>query len=137
MAVRFRADLIHANSVRAGYLDLDGCTVVDMLPSNFVPTCAECSTSLPEPGVAAVRGDSAMAICRECHHRLSFRISEVKFLQVSASAIRASRAPGRKKQKENLGVVAGTELPVQGRCSHYRKSYRYVHFSALILKHLS
>lgn len=32
LAVRFRADLIHANSVRAGYLDLDGCTVVDMLP---------------------------------------------------------------------------------------------------------
>jgi hypothetical protein len=28
----FRADLIHQNSVRAGYLDLDGCTVVDMLP---------------------------------------------------------------------------------------------------------
>ena len=23
---------MHANSVRAGYLDLDGCTVVDMLP---------------------------------------------------------------------------------------------------------
>lgn len=32
LAARFRADLIHANSVRAGYLDLDGCTVVDMLP---------------------------------------------------------------------------------------------------------
>ena len=23
---------MHANSVRAGYLDLDGCTVVDLLP---------------------------------------------------------------------------------------------------------
>lgn len=32
MAARFRADLIHTNSVRAGYIDLDGCTVVDMLP---------------------------------------------------------------------------------------------------------
>lgn len=32
LAVGFRADLIHANSVRAGYLDLDGCTVIDMLP---------------------------------------------------------------------------------------------------------
>jgi hypothetical protein len=30
--IKFRADLIHANSVRGGYLDLDGCTVVDMLP---------------------------------------------------------------------------------------------------------
>ena len=32
LAVAFRADLIHANSVRGGYLDLDGCTVIDMLP---------------------------------------------------------------------------------------------------------
>lgn len=23
---------MHANSVRAGYIDLDGCSVVDMLP---------------------------------------------------------------------------------------------------------
>lgn len=30
--IRFRADLIHANSVRGGYVDLDNCTVVDMLP---------------------------------------------------------------------------------------------------------
>ncbi|KAI7720110.1 hypothetical protein KC353_g2450 [Hortaea werneckii] len=35
MAVGFRSDMIHANSVRAGYLDLDGCTVVDMLPSGY------------------------------------------------------------------------------------------------------
>jgi hypothetical protein len=31
LAIGFRRDLIHANSARAGYLDLDGCTVVDML----------------------------------------------------------------------------------------------------------
>ena len=36
-AVRFRADMIHVNSVRAGYLDLDGCTVVDMLPRYTTP----------------------------------------------------------------------------------------------------
>jgi len=32
LAIGFRADLIHVNSARAGYLDLDGCTVIDMLP---------------------------------------------------------------------------------------------------------
>lgn len=31
-SLMFRRELIHANAVRAGYLDLDGCTVVDMLP---------------------------------------------------------------------------------------------------------
>ncbi|ORX99619.1 hypothetical protein BCR34DRAFT_606550 [Clohesyomyces aquaticus] len=30
--IGFRAGLMHANSSRAGYLDLDGCMVVDMLP---------------------------------------------------------------------------------------------------------
>lgn len=130
LSIRFRADMIHANSVRGGYLDMDGCTVVDMLPSNFIPTCSECSTTYPAPGVVAVRGDSSIAICRECHHRMSFRIQEVKFLQVSASAVRASRATaGPKKQRENLGIVAGTELPRQGRCTHYRKSYRWFRFS--------
>ena len=28
----YRRELMHANSVRAGYLDLDGCTITDMLP---------------------------------------------------------------------------------------------------------
>lgn len=32
LAAGFRMDLIHANSSRAGYVDLDGCTAVDMLP---------------------------------------------------------------------------------------------------------
>ncbi|RMY80490.1 hypothetical protein D0864_08645 [Hortaea werneckii] len=129
MAVGFRSDMIHANSVRAGYLDLDGCTVVDMLPSNFLPTCAECSTQFPAPGIVAVRGDSAMTICRECHKKMTLRISELKFLLVSATAARASRALGRKKPKENLGIHAGSELPRKGRCSHYAKSFRWFRFS--------
>ena len=72
--------------------------------SNFIPTCSECSTAYPSPGISAVRGDSAMAICRECHHRmcmyschrdlavcaltslLAVRIQEVKFLQISQAA---------------------------------------------------
>ena len=119
---------MHANSVRAGFLDLDGCSVVDMLPrweyldiacflcllylySNFIPTCSECSTVYPAPGVVSVRGESTMTICRICHRkmsmsscfqsasdgvteyhidmryfRLGFKIPEVKFLQVSAAA---------------------------------------------------
>ncbi|KAK5123575.1 hypothetical protein LTR85_002613 [Meristemomyces frigidus] len=129
LAVGFRRDLVHVNSVRAGYLDLEGCTVIDLLPSNFTPTCSECSTPYPAPGVVAVRGDSSMAICRECHQKMTFRIPEVKFLRISPSAMRASRAVGRKKVKENLGITVGSELPRRGRCSHYSKSYRWFRFS--------
>jgi hypothetical protein len=78
-------DMMHANCVRAGYLDLDGCIVIDMLPrfgfslipfmayerSYFTPTCTECSMPHPPPGVVSVRGESTLAICRECHKRMS------------------------------------------------------------------
>ena len=125
----YRKDIMHANSIRAGYLDLDGCTIVDLLPSPFTPTCAQCSTPYPAtPGVVAVRGDSALAICRECHARMSFRLPEVKFLNVgamSAAHIAAKGLPLKKKPKENLGIVVGQELPKRGRCQHYSKSYRW------------
>ncbi|CAD0115251.1 unnamed protein product, partial [Aureobasidium uvarum] len=126
LAIGFRADLIHQNSVRAGYLDLDGCTVVDMLPRQVrrvIRVFQQCSTSYPAPGVVGVRGDSILAICRECHRKMSFRIPETKFLHVSAAS--ASRAPVRRKVKESLGIVAGQELPRRGRCTHYAKSYRW------------
>ena len=32
LSVSYRRELMHANSVRAGYLDLEGCTVLDLLP---------------------------------------------------------------------------------------------------------
>lgn len=129
LSAGFRMDLIHVNSSRAGYVDVDGCTVVDMLPSNFVPTCSSCSTPYPAPGVVAVRGDSAMAICRECHQKMTFKIPDIKFLRVSTTSVRATSGPQRKKVKENLGIVAGQELPSRGRCKHYSKSYRWFRFS--------
>lgn len=32
LTIRYRRDLIHANAVRAGFLDLEGCFIGDMLP---------------------------------------------------------------------------------------------------------
>ncbi len=128
LGVSYRRELMHAHSFRAGYLDLEGCTVMDMLPSHFIPTCSECSTAMPTPGIVSVRAASTLAICRTCHRKLSFQIPEVKFLLISTST-RHNLAPVRKKPKESLGIVAGQELPRRGRCSHYGKSYRWFRFS--------
>ncbi|KAL4978642.1 hypothetical protein BDW66DRAFT_157879 [Aspergillus desertorum] len=129
MSIGFRRLLMHPNSNRAGYLDLDGCTVVDLLPSGFIPTCAECSTPFPGPGVVAVRGESAMANCRQCHRKMVFKVPEVKFLKVGSAAFTSrEHASARKKQKEVLGIVAGQELPRRGRCMHYSKSYRWFRY---------
>ncbi|KAF7587996.1 hypothetical protein BBP40_006448 [Aspergillus hancockii] len=130
MSFGFRRQFIHPNSTRAGYLDLDGCTIADLLPSSFIPTCAECSTSFPAPGVVAVRGESASASCRQCHRKMVLKIPEVKFLKVGSAAFTSrDQAPQRRKQKEVLGIVTGQELPRRGRCMHYGKSYRWFRFS--------
>ncbi|PWY91911.1 CHY zinc finger domain protein [Aspergillus sclerotioniger CBS 115572] len=130
MSLGFRRQLMHPSATRAGYLDLDGCTVIDLLPSSFIPTCAECSTGFPAPGIVAVRGESAMANCRQCHRKMVLKIPEVKFLKVGSAAYSSRfRAPARKKPKEVLGIVAGQELPRRGRCTHYGKSYRWFRFS--------
>lgn len=82
LSVGYRRELMHANSFRAGYLDLEGCTVVDMLPSNFLPTCSDCSTTYASPGVVSVRGESSMAVCRECHRKMS--MSQPKLLMAAS-----------------------------------------------------
>ncbi|KAJ5993764.1 hypothetical protein N7451_009488 [Penicillium sp. IBT 35674x] len=130
MSIGFRKQLMHSHANRAGYLDLDGCTIVDLLPSNFIPTCSECSTPYHAPGVSAVRGESATAMCRHCHKKMVFKVPEVKFLVVGTAAISSrSGLSLRKKPREVLGIVAGQELPRRGRCQHYSKSFRWFRFS--------
>lgn len=134
-SLAYRRDFLHANSVRAGYLDLNGCTPQDLLPSHFLPTCAQCSSAaVPAPGLVSVRGPSpTSSVCRTCHAHLSYTLPATKFLlaslnpRVTASILRSSAA--RRTPKENLGITAGTPLPDHGRCSHYAKSYRWFRFS--------
>lgn len=131
LTITYRHELMHPNSFRAGYLDLEGCTVLDMLPSTFLPTCSVCSTTFTLPGITSVRGaTSPPSTCRDCHRKMSFRLPEIKFLLIS-SAARSHHGPPlpRKRHKENLGITAGSELPRRGRCPHYSKSYRWFRFS--------
>ncbi|KAK2774957.1 chy zinc finger domain protein [Colletotrichum kahawae] len=125
-AAQFRQQLVHANSTRAGFVDLTGCTVVDMLPSTFVPACAKCSTQ--SQGLVSVRGDATTNVCRTCHGKFTFKIPTVKFLAISAGNLAAPSA-GPVKKAEKLGLHAGTPLPDRGACGHYRKSYRWFRFS--------
>lgn len=119
---------LHAHSVRAGTLDLTGCTVVDLLPSTFQPTCANCSTTFPTPpGMISVRGDTPIQVCRSCHMKMSFKFPEAKFLRLALET--SSDLPLRKTKRENLGVTSGTPLALNGTCAHYAHSYRWFRFS--------
>jgi len=130
LTISYRSDLMHATSSKAGYLDIENCTIADLLPSTFQPTCSECSTTFPSPpGVTAVQGDTQLTICRTCHAKMTFKLPQVKFLLVS-TAISSTPLPLRaKKPKENLGIASGTPLPHNGACLHYAKSYRWFRFS--------
>lgn len=125
--ITFRPELVHAHATRAGFIDVGGCTVFDMLPSTFVPTCGKCSTAAAQ-GLVAVRADTTTNVCRECHARFTFKIPEVKFLAYSAGAALPPTAGPRRRQ-EKLGLHAGEPLPERGACKHYRKSYRWFRFS--------
>lgn len=126
LAATFRQEFVHPNSTRAGFIDVTGCTVADMLPSTFVPTCGTCSTA--SRGLVSVRGEAVTNVCRECHARFTFKIPQVKFLAVSAgSALPPALGPRRKLEK--LGLHAGEPLPGRGACAHYRRSHRWFRFS--------
>ncbi|KAF7550151.1 hypothetical protein G7046_g8106 [Stylonectria norvegica] len=125
-AVTFRPQLLHEHSIRAGFLDVTGCKVADLLPSTFVPTCGVCSTACP--GLVSVRGDTTNNICRECHGKFTFKIPDVKFLLITAGG-RLPPTAGPRRKQEKLGLHAGDPLPDQGACSHYRKSYRWFRFT--------
>ncbi|TGJ86286.1 hypothetical protein E0Z10_g2474 [Xylaria hypoxylon] len=122
----FRQEMVHQNSTRAGFIDVSGCTVADMLPSTFVPTCSKCST--PSQGLVSVRGDAVTNVCRECHGRFTFKIPQVKFLAITPGSVLPPTIGPRRRQ-EKLGLHAGEPLPGRGACPHYRRSYRWFRFS--------
>ncbi|KAI2628790.1 hypothetical protein GGR54DRAFT_588787 [Hypoxylon sp. NC1633] len=123
---KFRQEMMHQGSVRAGFIDVAACSVADMLPSTFIPTCSRCST--PSQGLVSVRGETITNVCRECHAKFTFKIPEVKFLAITPGA-RAPPTAGPRRQQEKLGLHAGEALPGRGACAHYRRSYRWFRFS--------
>ncbi|KAI5922777.1 hypothetical protein F4810DRAFT_671415 [Camillea tinctor] len=123
---KFRQEMVHESSVRAGFIDISGCTVADMLPSTFIPTCAKCST--PSQGLVSVRGEVITNVCRECHGKFTFKIPEVKFLAITQGGT-LPPAAGPRRRQEKLGLHAGEPLPGRGACTHYRRSFRWFRFS--------
>ncbi|KAI0382128.1 hypothetical protein F5Y04DRAFT_287974 [Hypomontagnella monticulosa] len=130
---RFRQEMVHQNSARAGFIDVACCTVADMLPSTFIPTCSRCST--PSQGLISVRGEAITNVCRECHQKFTFKIPEIKFLAISHNTLPPPSSAPRKRNTEKLGLHAGDPLPGRGACAHYRRSYRWFRFSCCARVH--
>ena len=88
VGVKVRGSAIHAGDPLKGlaYLDLENCTVIDLLAgtSSYTPTCAGCS----EPNVGLFKGvernERISAFCRKCNAKMELGIGEVKFVRLSA-----------------------------------------------------
>ncbi|THX18758.1 hypothetical protein D6D17_01902, partial [Aureobasidium pullulans] len=100
-------------------LELYGCELLELVSLSITVKCERCKDLLDVQRLRNnIKGDvTGMRdeICKKCANNLA--------------VVRASRAPARRKIKENLGIVAGQELPRRGRCTHYAKSYRWFRFS--------
>lgn len=135
LSATYHSELMHANSYKAGHLELQGCSILDMLPSTFIPTCSSCSTSYPQPtsgpDLNAVRGDRLFTTCRHCYQHLNFSIPQLKFLLVTSTLLQSTTQlqPSRQSQLAAQGIHPGHPLPETGTCTHYRKSHRWFRFS--------
>ncbi|KAK9366948.1 hypothetical protein V1509DRAFT_628470 [Lipomyces kononenkoae] len=127
----FRAEFMHENMVRLGYIDLLGCTPTDILPSSFMPYCGSCSEPLPgTTGIAGLGLAQTMSTnCRSCHTKMSIFIPQVKFSRVSDEQQAPAATIVKKRTEARLGIVAGTALPFNGTCKHYKRSTRWFRFS--------
>ncbi|CCU82265.1 CHY zinc finger domain-containing protein [Blumeria hordei DH14] len=134
LAVRYRKNVMHQQNDRAGFLDLQACTVDHILPSHFLPTCAQCSTPYTGPAIVSVPGEKVSNICHNCHQKFTFKFPSVRFLRISleASLINPNDLNNGSRSRhinEPRDLTAGTELPLRGCCRHYSKSFRWFRFS--------
>lgn len=126
LAAAFRKDIMHGSSSVVGYLDLSQCIATDYQPSMFLLTCENCTTTSNKQ-LKADLGRKLNTICQSCHTKMLIKINTFQF---KAMANSSSKLPKRgDKSTTKLKLHAGTPLPNEGCCSHYKKSHRWFRFS--------
>ncbi|KAJ3320705.1 hypothetical protein HDV06_005113 [Boothiomyces sp. JEL0866] len=124
----FRTDFVHMNSISLGFLDLEGCSVLDLLPSKYSATCSNCNheQAANECFQNLVRNSTTIQHCRNCHTKLTITLNNVKFVKIDNTPVKLLRKAPRKPKDEHFTI--NQPLPKNGMCSHYRKSYRWFRF---------
>jgi uncharacterized CHY-type Zn-finger protein len=142
LACAFQKSLVRQTSEEApfpvlGYLDVSGCTPVQVLGSSFVPTCGNCTSSNPETVFRRLEpGRTAFLNCKSCKIRMGLKIGSdgYEFTTISDDKLSAERINGVRihkhdTAKQKLGLTSGQPLPDDGKCTHFRKSTRWFRFS--------
>lgn len=132
ISLLFRADSIHETSSVLGYIDPEGCLIVDVLPSTFIASCLTCSEQNTIPTLSFSESHQLLN-CRSCHARMSVRVESVSTKKVKRkipSELMNAKIQRRSipKKEKLLGIRQGTPLPQKGTCKHYKSSYRWLRF---------
>lgn len=92
LSIRFRKDLVHAHAVRAGFLDLEGCVVGDMLPRYGFTSS---SLNITNPTYLAHSSRPAPTAQRPTQHRASSQCAARPYQTSAAPVTRNSPSPSR------------------------------------------
>lgn len=125
------------SSTVLGYLDVSGCTPVQVLGGSFVPTCGNCTSSNSETVFKRLEtGRTAFLNCKSCKIRMGLKFGSdgYKFTTISDDKLSEDRINGVRihkhdAAKQKLGLTSGQPLPDDGRCTHFRKSTRWFRFA--------
>lgn len=117
VGVRLRAGAVHSGDPLHGlaYLDLENCTVVDLLPaSSYTPTCEKCG----EPNASLFKGldrdETVTAFCNKCHGKMDLKIGDVRFVKLVAGA-----GVSREGAEERAGAIG---LPLKQKVRRCRRT---------------
>ncbi|CAO3702829.1 unnamed protein product [Rhizopus stolonifer] len=134
MGVKFFAELVHQGSLSLGLVQLAGCSMYEILRSQFMATCAQCMADMPH-SLATFDSPRKLA-CLSCHAKITIGLGEHCRLvklgdggeRLVADEKQVMMKLKRKKRRQEDGLVVGEPLSDQGICSHYRKSKRWFRF---------
>eukprot|EP01054_Gregarina_sp_Poly1_P000578 Gregarina_sp_Poly_1__577@NODE_1137_length_4975_cov_105_293602_g667_i2_p1_GENE_NODE_1137_length_4975_cov_105_293602_g667_i2NODE_1137_length_4975_cov_105_293602_g667_i2_p1_ORF_typecomplete_len537_score86_80zfCHY/PF05495_12/6_2e03zfCHY/PF05495_12/7e03zfCHY/PF05495_12/1e04zfCHY/PF05495_12/1_8e04zfCHY/PF05495_12/8_6e14Myb_DNAbinding/PF00249_31/3_7e07Myb_DNAbind_6/PF13921_6/7_1e03Myb_DNAbind_6/PF13921_6/1_8e05HTH_Tnp_IS630/PF01710_16/0_062ToxGHH/PF15636_6/0_21_NODE_1137_length_4975_cov_105_293602_g667 len=107
---------------------VDGGSVSEVLPSDYLTSCASCDSNLRYAEVySALRRSS---VCRHCHSKTSLYFAHIQITgsQGPSSATAFLPPVRKKKEKDPFLLTVGQPLPKNGSCSHYKKSFRWFRF---------
>jgi len=104
--VRLRSDVLHANNHSAGYVDTEGCTVLDLLPSDLWLACDACGAETCHRRLQ--RGKRSEEVCRGCYAKLSVGFGKGVSSNAHATGEREQLARrGRRPDAYPFAILAG------------------------------
>uniref|UniRef100_A0A5K3EVQ8 RING-type E3 ubiquitin transferase n=1 Tax=Mesocestoides corti TaxID=53468 RepID=A0A5K3EVQ8_MESCO len=149
IGLEFEASLVHGFSPLIGTFELANCVLSDVQirPADAMIHCTNCSSDVKTTGLQQDRVNTKR--CQNCHSLCGILFTDItiskqlpapsisrRFAGLSIGQTSKTQKDGRPKTAvaSNVPFVLqkGTPLPNNGACKHYRKSFRWLRYTALL-----